>query len=143
MTTYRIVYSKRSRADLVDIYYGYASLSKKVAKDQVDRIRNEIRSLDTMPERYSIADWEPLQSLKIRRFSALAQTTGLRCGTEFKDANSVQNRLPVSSGSLLLCPRGKDILLKKQLEVKRVDYRIQKSSFYSAKLAKKRRLPPW
>lgn len=69
MTTYRIVYSKRSRADLVDIYYGYASLSKKVAKDQVDRIRNEIRSLDTMPERYSIADWEPLQSLKIRRFS--------------------------------------------------------------------------
>ncbi|MCM1283895.1 MAG: type II toxin-antitoxin system RelE/ParE family toxin [Roseburia sp.] len=37
------------------------------ARDQVNRIRKEIRSLDFMPARYSIVDWEPWQSMKMHR----------------------------------------------------------------------------
>ena len=69
MRTYRVTYSTDAKEDLKDIYSDYLYISKKVATDQVKRIREEIRTLNTMPERYSLADFEPLRSRQVRRFS--------------------------------------------------------------------------
>lgn len=66
---YRVVYSPAAKDDLKDIY-SYIAFELKVkqtAVNQVNRIRKAIRSLDTMPERYSIVDWEPWQSMKMRK----------------------------------------------------------------------------
>lgn len=66
---YNIRYSPAAKEDIKNIY-SYIALNLQVpdiAKNQVDRIRKEIRSLDFMPTRYSIVDWEPWQSMKMHK----------------------------------------------------------------------------
>ena len=66
---YNIRYSPAAKKDIKNIY-SYIALNLQVpdiAKNQVDRIRKEIRSLDFMPTRYSIVDWEPWQSMKMHK----------------------------------------------------------------------------
>ena len=79
MRTYRVTYSTEAKEDLKDIYSYYSSMSKKVATDQVKRIRKEIRTLNTMPERYSLADFDPLSSRQVRRLSVKKQCCVLFC----------------------------------------------------------------
>lgn len=66
---YRIIYSPQAKNDIRGIY-SYIAFDLQVpdtARDQVNRIRKEIRSLDFMPVRYSIVDWEPWQSMKMHK----------------------------------------------------------------------------
>lgn len=66
---YRIVYSPQALEDLKDIY-AYISEELQVpdtARNQVNRIREKIRSLDFMPMRYAIVDWEPWKSMKMHK----------------------------------------------------------------------------
>lgn len=66
---YRIVYSPQALEDLKDIY-AYISEELQVpdtARNQVNRIREKIRSLDFMPKRYAIVDWEPWKSMKMHK----------------------------------------------------------------------------
>lgn len=66
---YQVVYSPAAINDLKDIY-SYIAFERKAnrtAVNQVNRIRKEIRSLNTMPERYSIVDWEPWRSMKMHK----------------------------------------------------------------------------
>ena len=65
---YSILYSSKARDDLKDIY-SYIAHDLQVpdtAKGQVERIQREIQSLDFMPSRYSVVDWEPWKSLGMR-----------------------------------------------------------------------------
>lgn len=66
---YRVVYSPEARDDLKEIYtYIAVELqAPETAEGQVNRIRKEIRSLDFMPSRYAIVDWEPWRSMGMRR----------------------------------------------------------------------------
>ena len=68
---YKVVYSPEALNDLKDIYayIAYELLVPDTAKNQVNRIRREIRSLDFMPSRYALVDWEPWQSLGLHRVS--------------------------------------------------------------------------
>lgn len=66
---YRIVYSPQALEDLKDIY-AYISEELQVpdtARNQANRIREKIRSLDFMPMRYAIVDWEPWKSMKMHK----------------------------------------------------------------------------
>lgn len=57
---YSVIYSPQALDDLREIYL-YIAFALKVpdtAKKQVNRIRKEIHSLDFMPSRYSLVDWE-------------------------------------------------------------------------------------
>lgn len=58
---YQIIYSPQAIDDLKGVY-AYISFSLNAAdtaRKQVGRIRSEIRSLSTMPERYALVQWEP------------------------------------------------------------------------------------
>lgn len=66
---YSIIYSPKAKDDIKTIY-SYIAFDLQVpdtAKNQVNRIRKEIRSLDFMPARYSIVDWEPWQNMKMHK----------------------------------------------------------------------------
>ncbi|MCM1046206.1 MAG: type II toxin-antitoxin system RelE/ParE family toxin [Candidatus Gastranaerophilales bacterium] len=66
---YSVIYSSEAVDDLREIYL-YIAFTLKVpdtAEKQVNRIRKEIRSLDFMPSRYSIVDWEPWKSMKMHK----------------------------------------------------------------------------
>lgn len=66
---YSVIYSSDSLTDLISIYR-YIDLSLKnpsAAKNQVERIRNMIRSLDYMPARFACSDSEPLKSLGVHK----------------------------------------------------------------------------
>ena len=70
--SYSIVYVPQALEDLKDIY-AYIAEELQVpdtAKNQVERIRKKIRSLDIMPMRYAIVDWEPWKSMKMHRAPA-------------------------------------------------------------------------
>lgn len=66
---YSIVYSPEAKADLRGIYtyIAFSLQSPGTAKDQVNRIRKEIRSLDFMPSRHGIVDWEPWKSMGMHK----------------------------------------------------------------------------
>ena len=66
---YTVIYSPQALLDLKEIY-AYIALSlhaAATAKSYVNRIRSEIRSLDTMPERYAAIDWEPWRSMGMHK----------------------------------------------------------------------------
>lgn len=67
--SYKVVYSPEAVNDLKDIYayIAYELLTPDTARNQVNRIRKEIRSLDFMPARYALVDWEPWHSLGLHR----------------------------------------------------------------------------
>lgn len=66
---YKVIYSPQAADDLKEIYsyIAFELLAPDTAKNQVNRIRKEIRSLDFMPTRFSIVDWEPWQSIKMHK----------------------------------------------------------------------------
>ena len=66
---YRVIYSPAAQADVRSIYMyiAYELLAGQAARNQIDRIRNKIHSLETMPERYKAVDWEPWTSMGMRK----------------------------------------------------------------------------
>lgn len=68
---YAVRYTPEARDDLREIY-SYIAFTLKVpdtAAGQINRIRKEIRSLDFMPFRYSVVDWEPWKSMHMHKVS--------------------------------------------------------------------------
>ncbi|MCM1049995.1 MAG: type II toxin-antitoxin system RelE/ParE family toxin [Clostridiales bacterium] len=66
---YSVIYSPEALDDIRKIY-SYIAFELQVpdtALNQVNRIRKEIRSLNLMPMRYSIVDWEPWKSMQIHK----------------------------------------------------------------------------
>lgn len=68
---YQVLYTPEAYSDLADIYsyLAFSLKEKRVASGQIERIRKEISSLHTFPERYSAVDWEPWVSMGIRKMS--------------------------------------------------------------------------
>lgn len=66
---YKVLYSPEALIDLKDIYahIAYELLVPETARNQVNRIRKEIRSLDSFPSRYALVDWEPWKNLGLRK----------------------------------------------------------------------------
>ena len=69
--TYQIEYSVEALEDLRGIfaYIAYELLVPENARGQVERIQKTIRSLDFMPERYALVDWEPWKSRNMHKIS--------------------------------------------------------------------------
>lgn len=67
--TYQVIYSQEALDDIRKIYsyIAYELQVPDTALNQVNRIRKEIRSLDFMPMRYSILDWEPWKSMQMHK----------------------------------------------------------------------------
>lgn len=69
MENYKVGYSLDALDDLREIYDYMVNelLVPETAVDQVGRIRKEIRSLDFMPARYALVEWEPWNSMKMHQ----------------------------------------------------------------------------
>ena len=67
--SYNVGYSVDALGDLREIYSYIANelLVPKTAKAQLRRIRKEVRSLDFMPARYTLVEWEPWHSKKVHQ----------------------------------------------------------------------------
>lgn len=68
--TYSVLYSTEALSDLRGIY-SYIAFTLRMpdtAQNQVNRIRKEVRSLDFMPGRHKIVDWEPWKSMHMHQF---------------------------------------------------------------------------
>lgn len=67
--TYSVVYSPEAIDDLREIYsyIAFTLMVPETAQKQVNRIRKEVRSLDFMPFRYSLVDWEPWKSMGMHK----------------------------------------------------------------------------
>ena len=68
---YKVVYSPQAMEDMKDIYsyIAWELHEPGIATAQVNRIREEVRSLDFMPLRYSLVDWEPWRSKGVHKVS--------------------------------------------------------------------------
>lgn len=66
---FSIIYSPQAGTDIKEIYsyIAFELLSPNTAEKQVNRIRKAIRSLDFMPARSPIVDWEPWKSMGTHR----------------------------------------------------------------------------
>ena len=66
---YSVVYSPKAKDDFKEIYsyIAFTLLVPDTAKGQVERIQKEIRSLDFMPLRNPIVDWEPWKSMEMHK----------------------------------------------------------------------------
>ena len=67
--TYFVIYSPGAKDDLREIYsyIAYDLQAPKTAEGQVNRIRQEIRTLDFMPSQHAVVDWEPWKSMGMHR----------------------------------------------------------------------------
>ena len=67
--SYKVGYSVDALDDLREIYSYIANelLVPETASAQLSRIRKEVRSLDFMPARYALVDWEPWRSMKMHQ----------------------------------------------------------------------------
>lgn len=67
--SYKVGYSIDALDDLREIYAYIANklLVPETAAAQLERIRREVRSLDFMPARYALVEWEPWHSMKIHQ----------------------------------------------------------------------------
>lgn len=67
---YKVYYSVDVLGDLREIYSYIANelLVPETAKAQLRRIRKEVRSLDYVPARYTLVEWEPWHSMKMHQF---------------------------------------------------------------------------
>lgn len=65
-----VIYSPAASDDLYDIaaYIIYKLRNPQAAKSVTGRIRREIRALSSLPERYSLVEWEPWASMGMHRF---------------------------------------------------------------------------
>ena len=66
---YKVGYSEDALDDLREIYAYIANelLVTETAAAQVNRIRKEVRSLNFMPARYTLVEWEPWHSMKMHQ----------------------------------------------------------------------------
>ena len=66
---YKVSYSPAAQDDIRAIftYIAFELQAEQAAQGQVNRIREAVRKLDTMPERHEIADWEPWSSMGMRK----------------------------------------------------------------------------
>lgn len=66
---YSVVYSPKAMDDLREIYsyIAFSLMVPETAEKQVNRIRKEIRSLDFMPSRYALVEWDPWQSMGMHK----------------------------------------------------------------------------
>ena len=70
MKRYKVAYTPVAQDDLKSIYT-YIALHLKertAARNVVNRIRKQIRELDTSPERYTAVDWQPWSDMGMRKF---------------------------------------------------------------------------
>lgn len=70
-SVYTVRYAPQALDDLRDLY-SYVAFSLKepaTAQKLVNRIRKAARSLDALPGRHSVVDWEPWQSMGMHRFT--------------------------------------------------------------------------
>ena len=67
---YKVGYSEDALDDLREIYAYIANelLVPETTAAQVGRIRKEVRSLDFMPARYALVEWEPWHSMRMHQF---------------------------------------------------------------------------
>ena len=67
--TYKVIYSPAAMDDLHEIaaYILYELKAPQAAKNVTRRIRDVIRSLADMPQRYALVEWEPWASMKMHR----------------------------------------------------------------------------
>ena len=67
--SYSIIYSPQAFLDLTELYeyIRFTLQVPKTAEKQVNRIKHAIRSLETMPMRYTLVNWEPWCSKGIHR----------------------------------------------------------------------------
>ena len=67
---YKVYYSVDVLGDLREIYSYIANelLVPETAKAQLRRIRKEVRSLDFVPARYTLVEWEPWHPMKMHQF---------------------------------------------------------------------------
>ena len=88
---YSVVYSPEAMNDLREIYayVAFDLQSPDGAEGQVNRLREEIRSLDFMPSRYAIVDWEPWMSMEMQNVAVPF------CGLK-KEYFSTRNFTPIS-----------------------------------------------
>ncbi|MBQ9058283.1 MAG: type II toxin-antitoxin system RelE/ParE family toxin [Atopobiaceae bacterium] len=70
-SSYVVSYTPAAQADVRAIYSYIANQlgEEKVARRQVNRIRQAIHKLHTMPERHKAVDWEPWASMGMRRMT--------------------------------------------------------------------------
>ena len=66
---YKVIYAPAAQGDVRAIYsyIAYEPEAEQAARGQVDRIRETVRKLDTMPERYGAVDWKPWASIGMRK----------------------------------------------------------------------------
>ncbi len=66
---YSVIYSSEARSDIKEIYsyIAFELLVPEVAKEQVNRIRKNIRSLNFMPSRNPVVDWQPWRSMGMHK----------------------------------------------------------------------------
>ncbi len=70
MKQYKVEYTPAAKEDLKSIYSYIAFHLKErtTARNIVNRIRKQIRDLDTSPERYVAVDWQPWSDMGMRKF---------------------------------------------------------------------------
>ena len=66
---YTVRYSENALDDLRKIYAYITNelLVPETAAEQLTRIRKAVRSLDFMPFRYALVEWEPWHSMRIHQ----------------------------------------------------------------------------
>lgn len=66
---FRVIYSSAALDDLRAIYsyITYELKASQAATNQTNRIRKQVRSLNSMPGRYSKVDWEPWVSMGMHK----------------------------------------------------------------------------
>ena len=68
---YNVIYFPEAKEDLRNIYRYIAIdlFEPKIAENQVNRIRDSIKKLNSLPERHQCVEWEPWCSLGMRHYS--------------------------------------------------------------------------
>ena len=89
MENYNVIYSPEAASDLRSVYSYIAFTLKEpdTAKNLADKIRAEIRKLDRQPERYAPVDWEPWQSMGMRKLPVGNYVVFYWADTENKEVN--------------------------------------------------------
>lgn len=66
---YSVIYNEEARKDIKEIYsyIAFKLMVPTTAENQINRIRKMIHSLDCMPSRYPIVEWEPWKSYGMHR----------------------------------------------------------------------------
>ena len=69
ISRFNVIYSPEAKNDLRSIasYILFELKAPQAAQNVTTRIRNEIRSLEEMPERYPIVEWEPWASMRMNK----------------------------------------------------------------------------